>query len=296
MSDQSLPSPPFINVPHIHNFRSVGPYPLSRKKRFRPGYLYRSANLTSITNSGLFILGTELRITTVFDLRSTPEINKARSVHSDASSSTSPTNLANKPSNADESELTGDSAPISISERIQYVHAPVFTAVDYSPESIALRFRDYTSLAGPVGFVNAYTEILEAGAGRRISKVQPDLNQAELAQPSETKPLESPLPDTDLDRNSVPDSNHQGSFTTLFKHVRDKPSEPFLVHCTAGKDRTGIIVALILALAGVAKEDIATEYALSEAGLVQWRVGARERLSVMLDGDKRGIENMLGCT
>jgi protein-tyrosine phosphatase len=38
---------------------------------------------------------------------------------------------------------------------------------------------------------------------------------------------------------------------------------PALVHCSAGKDRTGIVVALVLALLGVPDEVIAADYALS---------------------------------
>ena len=36
-----------------------------------------------------------------------------------------------------------------------------------------------------------------------------------------------------------------------------------LFHCYAGKDRTGIIAALLLMLAGVAKEDIIADYEVS---------------------------------
>jgi len=38
---------------------------------------------------------------------------------------------------------------------------------------------------------------------------------------------------------------------------------PALVHCTAGKDRTGVLVALLLALAGVPADTIAADYALT---------------------------------
>lgn len=38
-----------------------------------------------------------------------------------------------------------------------------------------------------------------------------------------------------------------------------------LFHCTAGKDRTGVIAALLLALAGVGREDIVADYALTGA-------------------------------
>jgi protein-tyrosine phosphatase len=40
---------------------------------------------------------------------------------------------------------------------------------------------------------------------------------------------------------------------------------PGLVHCTAGKDRTGLVVALLLGVAGVPDEIIAADYALSDA-------------------------------
>jgi protein-tyrosine phosphatase len=42
---------------------------------------------------------------------------------------------------------------------------------------------------------------------------------------------------------------------------------PAVVNCTAGKDRTGLIVALILGLAGVPEEAIVADYALSGACL-----------------------------
>ena len=38
---------------------------------------------------------------------------------------------------------------------------------------------------------------------------------------------------------------------------------PALVHCSAGKDRTGVVIALILAVLGVPDEIIAADYALS---------------------------------
>jgi protein-tyrosine phosphatase len=47
-----------------------------------------------------------------------------------------------------------------------------------------------------------------------------------------------------------------------------------VIHCHGGKDRTGIVVALLLSLAGVPPETIAEDYALSEALLeprhLQW--------------------------
>lgn len=45
------------------------------------------------------------------------------------------------------------------------------------------------------------------------------------------------------------------------------PSGPLLFHCIAGKDRTGLVAALLLALADVVPEAIAHDYALSSSYL-----------------------------
>jgi protein-tyrosine phosphatase len=45
------------------------------------------------------------------------------------------------------------------------------------------------------------------------------------------------------------------------------PSGTVLVHCVGGKDRTGLLTALLLRLAGVGHADIAADYALSEQRL-----------------------------
>jgi len=47
-----------------------------------------------------------------------------------------------------------------------------------------------------------------------------------------------------------------------------------LIHCLAGKDRTGIAVAILLSLAGVDDAQIAEDYALSEAALASERAAA----------------------
>jgi protein tyrosine/serine phosphatase len=56
-------------------------------------------------------------------------------------------------------------------------------------------------------------------------------------------------------------------FATAVAAVADAPEGGVLVHCHAGKDRTGLVVALLLDLVGVPGETIATDYALSAANL-----------------------------
>jgi protein tyrosine/serine phosphatase len=45
--------------------------------------------------------------------------------------------------------------------------------------------------------------------------------------------------------------------------IADESSAPVVVHCVAGKDRTGVVCALALSLLGVADADVAEDYALS---------------------------------
>nr|MDT0663029.1 tyrosine-protein phosphatase [Micromonospora sp. DSM 115978] len=47
--------------------------------------------------------------------------------------------------------------------------------------------------------------------------------------------------------------------------IADAQTAPVVVHCVAGKDRTGVVCALTLSLLGVADQDIAEDYALSTA-------------------------------
>jgi len=57
------------------------------------------------------------------------------------------------------------------------------------------------------------------------------------------------------------------NIAAVIEAVADAPEGGVVVHCAGGKDRTGLTVALLLRLAGVAVDDIAADYALSEERL-----------------------------
>ncbi|WP_242613654.1 tyrosine-protein phosphatase [Herbihabitans rhizosphaerae] len=50
--------------------------------------------------------------------------------------------------------------------------------------------------------------------------------------------------------------------------IADAEQGGVLIHCAGGRDRTGLISALLLAFAGVSADDIATDYRLSDERLV----------------------------
>jgi protein tyrosine/serine phosphatase len=52
-------------------------------------------------------------------------------------------------------------------------------------------------------------------------------------------------------------------FAAAVAAIANAPEGGVLVHCHAGKDRTGIVVALVLSLIGVPKETIVEDYAVS---------------------------------
>jgi protein-tyrosine phosphatase len=55
---------------------------------------------------------------------------------------------------------------------------------------------------------------------------------------------------------------------------------PVLVHCTAGKDRTGLVIALVLDAIGVAREAVIADYAASERHLAgEWADAMLERIA-----------------
>ncbi len=137
----------------------------------------------------------------------------------------------NQPKNTKSAEIDG----------VERVLVPVFRNQDYSPEGLARKYKNYTdpdedkNHGYSAGFVRAYRDIFV---------------------------------------NAGP------AYKTIFEHIRDRDiqddsessqPEPLLFHCAAGKDRTGVLGALLLRLCGVPDEVIAWEYSLTEQGLGSWR-------------------------
>lgn len=114
-----LPSPPFIEVAGIQNFRDLGGYPVSNRPNYsvRRDLIYRCAEPSSVTEDGIRTMQ-KLGVTHIYDLRSKIEIAR--------------------------SEAAGRGGIVQW-DGCARVFAPVFTDQDYSPEQLALRYKDYTS-------------------------------------------------------------------------------------------------------------------------------------------------------
>lgn len=53
-------------------------------------------------------------------------------------------------------------------------------------------------------------------------------------------------------------------FASAVRAIVEAPEGPVIVHCAAGKDRTGLVVGMALSSVGVTDEEIAADYALTE--------------------------------
>ena len=84
----------------------------------------------------------------------------------------------------------------------------------------------------------------------------------------------------------------------VVRAVANAPDGGVLVHCNVGKDRAGVVIALLLALAGVPDTTIAEDYALSEVYLrPMYRARARAKgidESILTEDSRSRPETMLG--
>ena len=92
--------------------------------------------------------------------------------------------------------------------------------------------------------------------------------------------------------------NRQQAFGKIFSTLAGVEG-PAVVHCYAGKDRTGLVAAMALSLAGADKDTIASDYAETDVHLAaryaEWLASASpERLASMRDELRCQPEWMLG--
>jgi protein-tyrosine phosphatase len=59
-------------------------------------------------------------------------------------------------------------------------------------------------------------------------------------------------------------------FAAAVKAIADAPDGAVVVHCHGGKDRTGMVIALALSIAGVPEDEIVADYFLTQERLAAW--------------------------
>lgn len=83
--------------------------------------------------------------------------------------------------------------------------------------------------------------------------------------------------------------------TAALSELASPDAFPAVVNCTAGKDRTGIAIAFVLAVAGVSDELIAHDYALTGTFLVGDYLHVAARQVEAIGFGERGWHFVLGC-
>ncbi len=92
------------------------------------------------------------------------------------------------------------------------------------------------------------------------------------------------------------------NFGAAVREIALAPPGTVLVHCVGGRDRTGLVSALVLRLAGVSIEDVAHDYAESEEQLAashaEWVAAApdadeRERRLVFAQAPRQVMEHVV---
>lgn len=84
-------------------------------------------------------------------------------------------------------------------------------------------------------------------------------------------------------------TTHVAQVVDTLDHIASVLPNPVLVHCTAGKDRTGIIIALLQSMVGVPFDTIIDDYSASEQLLAGGFTGRVEQLYDRAGVDRRVI-------
>ena len=290
-----LPTPPFIHVQGVPNFRDSGGYECapppgtgagadsSKKYMVRKNVLFRCAHPTQMTPKGASTLRDQLGITDIFDLRSLTEIEKLAS--SPAAVDAEENNALNSTVQARPSDpnSTGEALDTSqgfvVIPGVTRTFTPVYQKEDYSPVALARKLKWYTAASGEgkdysEGFVNAYRDISTyAAQGGAYATILRQLLKTVEERKVRARPV-SMLANLD-----GIEAHHRLAEDEVVEKKKKKENGGLIFHCTAGKDRTGVLGAVVLRLCGVDEETICWEYAITEPGLGDWRTVFIERIS-----------------
>lgn len=90
------------------------------------------------------------------------------------------------------------------------------------------------------------------------------------------------------------EDGHEAILASL-RIIAEPSRAPVIVHCMAGKDRTGTVCALTLALLGVSDEDIAADYALTTAAMTSLTEYLMEKHPAAVLGNEHMFESPPGA-
>ena len=90
------------------------------------------------------------------------------------------------------------------------------------------------------------------------------------------------------------EDGRQGILSSL-RLIADPVTAPVIVHCMAGKDRTGTVCALVLSLLGVCDQDIAADYALTTTAMARLTAYLLEKDPATVQGNEHMFDSPEGA-
>jgi protein-tyrosine phosphatase len=142
--------------------------------------------------------------------------------------------------------------------------------------------------------------------GRRVHVPTADLTQAVFSRMLSAGPDGEPLAEAeahqvmiDMYRQFVADESCRAAYAEAVALVTEQATQgtPILFHCTAGKDRTGWLAAIILTALGADRETVYADYLLTNERATKGR-GAESRAKLLaqlrhLVGDRQPVAPLL---
>jgi protein-tyrosine phosphatase len=248
----------------VLNFRDVGTTinALTNFNTLRPNLLYRSARPDTATTADRSLLTSHYRLKSIIDLRSkTEHVNVAKAHHA---------NLASLPP----AVPTGTASPSTPpSEALPSLTIPGITYTFISLNGPAFE-RHLVSL---LPYLSLFKLLCYLALGYRDAAIAILSTQVMVPRGLVRLGLDT------LDHSTR-------EIKSCFDILADPGAYPALVHCTQGKDRTGLVILLVLLLCGVGRDAAEADYAMSERELEPEREERLEEIrKVGLD------ETFAGC-
>ncbi len=88
--------------------------------------------------------------------------------------------------------------------------------------------------------------------------------------------------------------NQAAHFGAVFERIAAPGARPLVYHCSAGKDRTGVMSALVLRALGVSEEVVVEDYVLTESA-TRRRIEMMKLLVRLRGGDPAGMAALMGA-
>jgi protein-tyrosine phosphatase len=231
-------APLWLELEGAVNARDVGGLPTVDGRTTRPGVLLRADNLQDLTARDVSRLTGPLRLRTVVDLRSTGEAHLAGPTPLQAAGGVEHHQLSLIP------EWDGEPDAVEVERAVQRA------IVDGEPP------------AGEPAGNASLDDGSPAGAGAGAGGLPGSAAAADLPALSDFEARARRRRDpTDLTEHYVGYVEQAGPNLARALRLLAEPADgTTLVHCAAGKDRTGVVVALALSLAGVVREAVVEDY------------------------------------